>query len=1071
MAGVSGSSTVNGLYSNANVISGLVSGLDTESMIEGLVDSYNQKIITYQQDIVKLQWEQAAYRDVITDLVNFTSKYTSFTSDTNLISNAFFNSATTSVPSGEFSDSITVSGTSDSTIDIQSVLQTATQSRLETTALSDAIDSDYISGTTADMSETQTVGALDGYMTFTYGSSTTISIDWDESTKFGSDNQAGQGNEFAEYVNEKLSGVNVSVGGTTYAASEVMEAYYNEETGNVEFRDLLEAGNSITLTNASTTNKDLLGIEAGCTEIYFGTEVDRPVEGSDTGAIKDLNKQTTGYSKISGEDITISFNGSTKTLTMPEIEEILDDDTKEVIGYKMNGDTYMLDGTTSTGSTSTDPDDVRTALNNAIAADMQSSIDKLYGNSSATITVANVSGFDRNEFTSNTASDYFDANGSTLSQDTQNVMKHIGFDPEDEDDVQTFLNAIQADPSYLDEIDDIYNSGDLCLSFTIDGVANNTLNISAGTLGQYMGLEADNYNYMNSSLTLGSILGDDIFPTVEAVPIYEQEADDDGRLVFTDEYGAKVYAEEVEDDDGNVTTEYTYGDGSDYTGKVDDLSEVYVQATGEDDALLFDDDNNPIYVIDSYGQPTPGEGESYLTANGSVTLSSSGTYYYDGDGDKVDKVEIENENGTTEEIWVKVDDDDMHRIGTALVVNDVEVGVFDADSSLQDVLDAINTSDAGVTASFSTLTNKIVMTSNDTGASQQINISSENSDGSENLFAAALFGENALDGGDADTFTSGTNALMVVDVNGEQVLLERESNTFDIDGLKVTVKETFGNTYGEDGEETAVDFSTFIANEGTMQTSSITFTEEIDPSPLVEAITQMVDDYNALMSKIKTYFTETPLTTSSGGYYKPLTDADSSTMTESAIETYETNAKTGILFGDTNMRSLYSTLGSVFSAGGAFGMDLYSMGFDVGYGTAQTLSENTVNLDVDKLTEYLSTKTGVEKARLAFTSSTDSGDSADGIMATLKSKMDTYGAVTGSTKGILVEAAGSELSSLSLLSNSMQTKIDNFNELITAWEEKLSNKVDYYTSQFAQLEILMSEMNSQSSALSGLSGY
>ena len=44
-------------------------------------------------------------------------------------------------------------------------------------------------------------------------------------------------------------------------------------------------------------------------------------------------------------------------------------------------------------------------------------------------------------------------------------------------------------------------------------------------------------------------------------------------------------------------------------------------------------------------------------------------------------------------------------------------------------------------------------------------------------------------------------------------------------------------------------------------------------------------------------------------------------------------------------------------------------------------------------------------------------------------------------------------------------------ETISRWQDKLSDKIDYYNRQFTRLEKLVSEMNSQSSTLMGLMGY
>ena len=68
MGGTSSSGSIYGSR-NANIISGLASGLDTETMIEGLVQSYQQKITGLEQDRTKLQWQQEAYQSISDKLV------------------------------------------------------------------------------------------------------------------------------------------------------------------------------------------------------------------------------------------------------------------------------------------------------------------------------------------------------------------------------------------------------------------------------------------------------------------------------------------------------------------------------------------------------------------------------------------------------------------------------------------------------------------------------------------------------------------------------------------------------------------------------------------------------------------------------------------------------------------------------------------------------------------------------------------------------------------------------------------------------------------------------------------
>ena len=91
-------------------------------------------------------------------------------------------------------------------------------------------------------------------------------------------------------------------------------------------------------------------------------------------------------------------------------------------------------------------------------------------------------------------------------------------------------------------------------------------------------------------------------------------------------------------------------------------------------------------------------------------------------------------------------------------------------------------------------------------------------------------------------------------------------------------------------------------------------------------------------------------------------------------------------------------------------------------------------------------------------------------MAVLKVQLDKYAATTGATKGILIEKAGSQYSPVALLQNQMQEQIDSVENMIDRLTDKLNDQIDYYTSKFSKLEVLIAQMNSQSSYLAGLGG-
>ena len=88
-------------------------------------------------------------------------------------------------------------------------------------------------------------------------------------------------------------------------------------------------------------------------------------------------------------------------------------------------------------------------------------------------------------------------------------------------------------------------------------------------------------------------------------------------------------------------------------------------------------------------------------------------------------------------------------------------------------------------------------------------------------------------------------------------------------------------------------------------------------------------------------------------------------------------------------------------------------------------------------------------------------------MQTINNK---YAGMTGSTKGILVERAGSTFAPTTILKNSLQKQMDAIDGVIERFQTKLKIEQDRYISQFTSLETLISQMNSQSSWLSSAFG-
>ena len=382
-------------------------------------------------------------------------------------------------------------------------------------------------------------------------------------------------------------------------------------------------------------------------------------------------------------------------------------------------------------------------------------------------------------------------------------------------------------------------------------------------------------------------------------------------------------------------------------------------------------------------------------------------------------------------------------------INDKVVGEFSKNTALETVLTSINgNADAGVKVSYSKTTNQFQFTAKESGAASQIKMG----DG----LAKTLFGDTENVGDDTGaSYTAGEDAIFSMKVNGQPLDgVKRSSNTFDVDGMSVSLKGTFGE-YKADKDE--------LVNAEAAEADAVSFTASSDADKIIDAIKSMVEDYNAMVTEIKNAYSTLPQQKSNGKYYEPLTEEDKAEMSESSIKAYEEKAKQGLLFADRDLSALYTQLTSAISMSGKDGADLKAIGITSNYSNGLT----TLSLNEDKLRAAL--ETDADKVRDVFSKSVDSGASSNGLMQALKGPLDMYSKVQG-TKGILVQKAGSTLAPSTLYKNTLQNKLDDIDTQIEKWQDKMADQVDRYTSKFTALEKLIAQMNSQSSALASFLG-
>lgn len=316
--------------------------------------------------------------------------------------------------------------------------------------------------------------------------------------------------------------------------------------------------------------------------------------------------------------------------------------------------------------------------------------------------------------------------------------------------------------------------------------------------------------------------------------------------------------------------------------------------------------------------------------------------------------------------------------------------------------------------------------------------------------AELLFGKTGT-----DLEAKGQDAIVSVQFAGDSGPTEivRDSNSFTMDGLTVGLKGTFGYKEG--------------ATSGTLEldetAEAITFDAKVDSENTTKIVKEMIDSYNEILELINKEVKTKP-----NRKYEPLTSSQREDMSESEIKAYEEKAKEGLLFSDTDMRGFADALRFVIPTSDRDALS------KIGISVSSSYSDNG-KLVFDEAKFKSALESDPETVSKLFTKTAsvdeDGNKTEGGLMEKISTVMKRYAGTTGATKGILVERAGSSHAPTTILKNSMQTKMDDIDDVIDRLLDRLEMEEDRYISQFTTLETLMSQMNSQSSYLAQLSGY
>lgn len=357
--------------------------------------------------------------------------------------------------------------------------------------------------------------------------------------------------------------------------------------------------------------------------------------------------------------------------------------------------------------------------------------------------------------------------------------------------------------------------------------------------------------------------------------------------------------------------------------------------------------------------------------------------------------------------------------GYSIKINDVEITVG-KDANIKDLISAVNKSEAGVTMSYSALTNNFEIVSKDIGSAGVISI-----EGSDFTTALGLTDES----GAMTNYTRGHNAI--VEINGEEIYLNENKYTIDGTTFKFTDDVQLGET-----------FTVGVSRN----------TEDVK-----ELIVNFVNDYNTLIDEVYEHIGKKPKTDSDDNRFEPLTDAEKEAMSEDEIKTWEENAKIGVIYNDSTVSSIMSKLrtnmyNSVELADGSK-IGLFSLGIKTSNDYTQ---HGKLEIDEERLDKMLSEN--IDAVTTLFT------DSKNGLMTKMDSILDSAVKTSGTAekRGSLIKKAGLATGATAK-DNTIYEQMENIRKRLSDLNDRYDAREEYWWSVFTNMESMMSDLNSQSS--------
>lgn len=346
-----------------------------------------------------------------------------------------------------------------------------------------------------------------------------------------------------------------------------------------------------------------------------------------------------------------------------------------------------------------------------------------------------------------------------------------------------------------------------------------------------------------------------------------------------------------------------------------------------------------------------------------------------------------------------------------------ETFLIQGSESLNSVMSKVNNSKLGVTMFYDSYSDKVTMTRKETGV---YNENGQEIEFTEGDFLTQVLGFQNVTPENSENYIEAKNATFTI--NGLET--SRQSNTFSMNGVTFTLKKTTDEP--------------------------VTINVNNDNDALYENIKSFVDKYNELVEKIEKKLSEPKYKD-----YLPLTDDERENLSETQQEKWEDMAKSGILRNDSILSGLITQMRTaIYSGVNQDGLDSTMKSLSA-IGITTTADFTSAKLEIDETKLKAAIEKDPNSIELLF-NGTGATDGQKGVIQRLYDKVNA-------TMDQLKERAGNSYSVNNQFTIGRQ--LDDLDDRIERFEDRLANLETRYYSQFTAMEQAIQKANSQAAYL------